>query len=486
MNRDHPHMSVTPAGRTLGWPLPVTAGALALVVLGFDLSLPLGIAGGVPYVALVLLGIWFPRRKDIFILAAVGSALTILGYFLSPAGGIFWVVMTNRGLALFAIWVTAFLIASRKRTGDILRESEGVLRTFLDATIDKAMLVDPDATIRAVNKAMADGFAMEPRELIGLPMFKSPLTETGRRRKQWFDKVLRTGRPLREEDEHEGVWYDNSFFPVIGPDGKVARIAIFSRDISKRKRSEQELLVARRKAEAADRSKGEFLATMSHELRTPLNAIIGFSYSMLEEMHGPFSDEKYREYAGDIHQSGSHLLSLINDILDVSAIDAGKLELQEERIDVAEVVGRSVRLIKPRAEIRDVDISVSIQDAIPMLFADARRVHQVLLNLLSNAVKFSHRDGVVSMDVRMDSEGSMEFVISDKGIGMDGKELAIAMERFGQIDGKAKIFEGTGLGLPLAKVLIELHGGTLNIDTEKGAGTTVRVKFPKERVVGDA
>jgi len=464
--------------------LPILAAALALVVLGFDLSLPLGVAGGVPYVALVLLGIWFPRRKDIFILAVIGSALTIIGYFLSPAGGIHWMVLTNRGLALFAIWVTAFLIASRKQTEDTLRENERMLRAFLDATIDQAAIVDPDATIRAINKAMADGYAKKPEELIGRPMFKNPMTDTGRRRKQWIDKVLFTGHPLREEDENEGVWYDNSYFPVFSNDGKVEQVAIFARDITRRKRSEQELTIAREKAEVANRTKGEFLATMSHELRTPLNAIIGFSDSMLEEVHGEFSNEKYREYAGDIHHSGLHLLSLINDVLDVSAIDAGKLGLQEEKIDVSEVVERSVRLVKPRFERRDIKLSVSIQDAIPILFADPRRLKEILLNLLSNAAKYSHQGDEVSVDVGVDGEGCMEFIISDTGQGMDEQELAIAMERFGRVgNAETRKFEGTGLGLPLTKVLVELHNGTLNIESQKEVGTTISVKFPNERVV---
>lgn len=457
--------------------------SLALLILAFDLSLPLGVAGGVPYVALVLLGIWFPQRRHIFMLAGVGSALTLVGYFLSPLGGVFWVVIANRALALFAIWVTAFLIASRKQGEITLQKNAVMLRAFLDATIDQAVIVDADAVIRAVNKMMANAYGKLPAELIGQPMFKIPQTATGRRRKRIIDEVLRTGRPTRFEDEHEGKWYDNSYFPVTELDGKTSHVAIFARDSTERKRAELDLIIAKERAEGSDRSKGEFLASMSHELRTPLNAIIGFSESMLHHIHGEFANVKYREYTEDIHHAGSHLLSLINDILDTSAIEAGAIVLQEDAVDVPAVVYKCIRLIRPRAERNCVKIVTSIEDSIPSLFADEVRVKEILLNVLSNATKFSQPNEEVDLQVFVDEAGSMNFVVSDKGIGMDEDELVIAMERFGRTESsKHGKYEGTGLGLPLSKALAELHGGTLDIESAKGHGTKVCVKFPKERV----
>lgn len=251
------------------------------------------------------------------------------------------------------------------------------------------------------------------------------------------------------------------------------------------KKANHELIESNKKAEAASIAKGHFLANMSHELRTPLNAIIGFSSTLQEEIFGKLNTDKQKEYVGDIHLSGNHLLELINDILDVSAIEAGKLEFHEENVAVDEVLGDAVRLIAPRADLRSVDISVSLPDALPALRADARRLQQILLNLLSNATKFSDEGGTVSLAVRANDDASMSFDISDQGIGMSEQELATAMEPFGQVTEASHTskYQGTGLGLPLVKALAEMHDATLEISSKKGAGTSVTITFPAERVV---
>lgn len=250
-----------------------------------------------------------------------------------------------------------------------------------------------------------------------------------------------------------------------------------SQEIAERKRAEE-------KAEIASRAKSDLMANMSHELRTPLNAIIGFSDSMLAETFGPLGNEKYQEYMKDIHLSGEHLLELINDILDVSAIEADALELNEELVNLSDIVEASIHLITPRAEQGKVKVSSSVGSDIPFIYADGRRVKQVLLNLLSNAVKFTPNGGFVSVKSNLGSDGSLALSIIDSGIGMDEEEAALALSSFGQVDsGLDRKHEGTGLGLPLTKGLVELHGGIMKIDSRKGRGTTVTVTFPEKRIV---
>ena len=236
-------------------------------------------------------------------------------------------------------------------------------------------------------------------------------------------------------------------------------------------------------ADITSRAKSDLMANMSHELRTPLNAIIGFSTTMKLEMFGPLN-EKYMEYASNINSSGEHLPELINDILDVSAIEAEKLELDEEYIEVGKVVEATMHMVKGRADQGNIHLTSNIDDRLPMLHADKRRLMQILLNLLSNAIKFTPSDGEVALTASLDGGGAYVFTVTDTGIGMNEEELAKAMSEFGQVDsGLGRKQEGIGLGLPLTQGLIELHGGTFGIDSEKGKGTTVTVRFPPERTV---
>ncbi len=232
-----------------------------------------------------------------------------------------------------------------------------------------------------------------------------------------------------------------------------------------------------------NRAKSDLLADLSHELRTPINAIIGFSESMKEETFGPVGDDKKREYLDNISHAGQHLLGLINDILDLSTVEAGTLELNEENINLTNVVNASIRLVKPRAEKGRVTVTSSIDPRIPLLCVDEQRVKQVLLNLLSNAVKFTPEGGKVSVSAQLNDDGSVAICVEDNSVGMDEEELIIAMSTFGHVDsGLNRKHEGTGLGLPLIKGLMELHGGSLRVESEKGHGTIVTAIFPKERV----
>jgi len=244
-----------------------------------------------------------------------------------------------------------------------------------------------------------------------------------------------------------------------------------------------DLLVALKTASAADHAKSQFLATMSHELRTPLNAILGFSEIMTAETFGSLGNPRYRDYAQDIFRSGKHLLALINDVLDFTRADAGELQMHEEDVDIAEAVADAIRMIEAQAAAQDIVIGTNLPSSLPHIRADHRRVRQVLLNLLSNAVKFTPDGGKVRVEASLEA-GGLVMRVTDTGIGIAEKDIPLALERFGQIDSDlSRKYEGTGLGLPLSKCLMEHHGGTLEIESVTGEGTTVILTFPPERVV---
>ncbi len=245
----------------------------------------------------------------------------------------------------------------------------------------------------------------------------------------------------------------------------------------------QQLYLEKIGAEAANRTKSDFLANMSHELRTPLNAIIGFSEVIQKAIIGPLS-ERYRAYGADIFSSGTHLLGLINDILDLSKLEAGQFELHEEDVDIREAIEASMLLVGPQAEKSRVELSKAIDENLAFIRADDRRIRQILINLLSNAVKFTTEGGKIRV-ASFGTNAGLAIAVSDTGIGMASEEIPKALEEFGQIDSKiSRQFAGTGLGLPLAKHLIELHGGTLTIKSQINVGTTVTIVLPHERILG--
>ena len=247
-----------------------------------------------------------------------------------------------------------------------------------------------------------------------------------------------------------------------------------------------DLKAARDSAEAANEAKSEFLANMSHELRTPLNAILGFSEVIRDQAFGPVGSVKYREYARDIHESGQHLLDLINDILDLSKIESGTSELFEDMVDVPKTIASINRLVQPRSEVAEVEIRLELQEDLPFLRADVRSLKQILVNLLTNAIKFSHAGGAVTLRVSCEADNGFLFQVIDTGVGMAPEDVPRAMAKFGQIDsGLNRKYEGTGLGLPLTKALVEQHGGSFEVRSQLGEGTNVTVRFPGHRTVSE-
>jgi PAS domain S-box-containing protein len=260
-------------------------------------------------------------------------------------------------------------------------------------------------------------------------------------------------------------------------------------DISMRKQMETSLRMAKEQADAANHAKSSFLANMSHELRTPLNAIIGFSEMMMKETFGELGSSKYKEYLEDIHLSAKHLLEIINEVLDMSKIEAGRAELDEEWIDVEDLIHSINRIVSSRTFSSGITVNVNIPRRLPGLYADSRLMRQILINLVSNAVKFSYEGGMIDISARMLDDGELEIIVKDYGQGIPEHKINEALEPFGQIYDSAhaaKKYQGTGLGLPLARAMVELHGGHLEMDSKEGKGTLVRIYLPRRRIAREA
>lgn len=256
-------------------------------------------------------------------------------------------------------------------------------------------------------------------------------------------------------------------------------------EILERQRAEMEMRRAKDQAEVANRAKSEFLAMVSHELRTPLNAIIGFSEIMTQQVFGPVKNEKYADYIGDISKSGTHLLGLINNILDLSKVESGQFKLNDQNVHLATGIADIMRLVAELAETGGVTVDTNIPDDLPDLRGDRQAIRQILLNLLSNAIKFTEPNGSVRIDAEVDKAGRLVLAVADTGIGIPVEAIESVFEPFTQVDSSlARQFEGTGLGLPLMRSLVELHDGSVKLESRFGEGTKVTVTFPKERVVG--
>jgi len=373
------------------------------------------------------------------------------------------------------------------RRQDGLRQAHEMVLRILDAIPRMICVTGQDGRYLLVNRQFASFVGVRTSRLIG----KTPLEAHGgpiARSLTETDPLLLAGRPAPLSAEEEIVDRDGQPCVLLasksvfhGDDGEDSMVVTVWLDITERKRAEQDLLAAKEQAELANRSKTEFLANMSHETRTPLNAIIGFSQVIAGEMLGPIGTPKYIGYARDILISAEHLLGIINDILDLSKLEAGKLDLAEDMIDPPKAIEELLQLADAKARASEIRIALRCEGSIPSLRADARKVKQIVLNLLINAIKFSHPGSEVAIILR-NVAGGVTIDVVDHGIGMDADEVVLATTRFGQVASAwTRKHDGTGLGLPLAIGLTELHGGTLTVRSTKGVGTTVVVAFPRER-----
>lgn len=362
------------------------------------------------------------------------------------------------------------------------------LEAVLDTATDGALILDGDGHILSVNRSAEALFGIESDAFLGRPFTDLLAEESRKPASDYLDGLARNGVASVLNDGREVIGKVPAggliaLFMTMGRLSERGKFCAVLRDITQWKNAEEELIAARRSAEIANRHKSDFLAKISHEIRTPLNAIIGFSDVILEERFGPIGVERYREYLKDIRLSGKHLMSLINDLLDLSKIESGKLELSFDSVSINQIVRESVALMQPEANRKRVIIRTSLADDVPRVVADERSLRQIALNLLSNAVKFNVAGGQVIVSTALD-EGEVVLRIRDTGIGMSEKDIETALQPFQQIVNSGPTrFEGTGLGLPLTKALVEANRAAFAISSVPNEGTLVRISFPVERVL---
>jgi len=383
-------------------------------------------------------------------------------------------------------------VTDKFQTEEALRTSEERLTGILRMAPEAVITVDTEQRITLFSDSAAHIFGYEVSEIMGQHLkilIPEDLRDQHDSHVRGFADSTDDRRDLNKQRDIFGQRKDGSLFPALASVSKLQLphetvFIVLLHDITERKQAEQALIEAKHQAEIANRTKSDFLAHMSHELRTPLNAILGFSQIMMADMLPKSQIEKVHEYATDIFDSGTHLLAVINDLLDLAKIEAGHTELEENEVDISEVIETSLRQVDGRARNAGLRVVNNVHDDLPLLWADERKLKQVVLNLLSNAVKFTPRHGEIEVTAGVHENGRVELSVRDTGYGMTAAEVELSLQQFGQIDNAlTRDHEGTGLGLPLSRSLCQLHGGDLEINSVKHVGTTVLVYLPLERVL---
>lgn len=376
-------------------------------------------------------------------------------------------------------------ITARKRAGLALDAHVAMLQGIFDNTPVCMNLKDTTGRYVLINKPYAAWYGLSPEDIIGKQAHQFYFDLTRADTVSEVEKaVVETGETIQQEVKIRGIdgnFYERSVtkFLVKTADETPDLIGTVAIDITERKVIEKSLQTAFVAAEQANQAKSGFLATMSHEFRTPLNAILGFSDMIRTQSIAPLEDQKTREYANDIHDSGQHMLGLVNDVLDMAAIEAGERGLSKEACSVGEVVNECLAIVRHAASERHIELSFDIPDDLPTLYADSSSLRQIFLNLLSNGIKFTSEEGRIGISARA-SNHEITIKVSDTGIGIPSDNLADVTKPFTKLNDDSFIaHNGTGLGLSIVDSLVELHDGEMSIESEINEGTTVTVIFPR-------
>ena len=376
------------------------------------------------------------------------------------------------------------------RSADEARE----LRAILETATDGVAVIDSNFNVLSLNKSGEALFGCDRTEVVGKPFLDLFAPHNQDLAADYFEglksnatkSLLNDGREMLVKAHQGGTI---PVFMTLGrlsgtssePDGQPARFCALFRDLTHWKKVEQELGTAKKDAERSNALKTDFLAKVSHEIRTPLNAIIGFAEVIMEERLGPVGNTRYKEYLHDIHASGTHVMSLVNDLLDLSKIEAGKMELAVDTVDANKIITECVAIMQPQASRERVIMRLSLAPRLPQIKADERSLRQIVLNLLSNAVKFNEPGGQVIVATALTEAGQAVIRIRDTGPGMSDADIVAALEPFRQLSANAK--GGTGLGLPLTKALVEANQASFSVKSKVDQGTLVEVAFPPARVM---
>lgn len=427
-----------------------------------------------------------PRFGFTTLSAVFVTGLAIGALFAFNLEGVFAVGL----VVLAALSVVLPLLARmEENTRTRVTADEVSYRAFFDHAVDGIFRTTPAGHYLAANQALADiyGYPTPQALVTGLTDIGAQLyVENGRRDEfralmQVHDVVTNFVSEIYHRSGRR-IWISENARAVRGQSGELICYEGSVEDVTEKIEQDRALRAALRQAEMANKMKASFLAAMSHELKTPLNAVLGFSEIIRDQVLGPVGQQAYRDYAGDIHKSGTRLLAVINDVLDVSRLQGGLLTIEERPENLRDVLDQAIKLARHKTlDARKIELD--LPDDAPALLADPRRLSQAIGNLLANALKFTPEPGRVQVVFRRAVDGSVLLMVEDGGIGMAEETIAAALEPFRQLDGSlSRRFEGTGLGLYIAKALVELHGGSLKVKSAVGEGTSVTIVLPSTRV----